>query len=113
MDEPIAVTKSGVMRYFKRDGRDYNLSHIICDCDSSTVTVDVAAVYPNGNLPVPATIHCQKHGDLPVPAMVCGLPFAVETLTARGRAIFAPMEERFHNDKRPQWGKVAHGGNDE
>ena len=101
----VPFTSSGSMRYLKLDGRDYNLSSIRCACVTSTVTVDVTTVQPNGT--IPATIHCDQHGEIDASARRFGLPFETPEISARANACFAPMAERFNNDKRNQWGKVS------
>lgn len=101
--EPLPIDhKSGFVVYCTLNGQLYTVG-AICECEAPALALYAAPRPADRPHEMTVKLYCTLHGEITTLATLQ----QVHIRTHRERAIFAAVEERFHRDPRPQWGKVA------
>lgn len=93
--------KSGFVTYLIIDGQPYTAG-ASCECPASHFTLAEAQRITDHAGERTVELTCATHGARQT------IAFAQETRqrTYQQSAVFGWVEQRFHNDRRPQWGKT-------
>jgi hypothetical protein len=96
--------KSGFQVTFQHAEKTWNVT-AGCECRQSAFTLYARPRDLDKPGEMTVDLVCDLHG----PRLTLALASVERVRTATERAIFGWAEARFHNDRRPQWGKTARG----